>query len=119
MTTARPSRPWAAGGRRRRSSSRRGAPPGAPAATSPTAGGRASAALFVPGGGARGRLGVIFLHGWGAVPPSYYRPWIDHPVARGHVVIFPRYQGSTVGPPPQALPSAVLGIRSALVRAPG
>ena len=70
----------------------------------------------MPEGGARGRIGVVFLHGWGAVEPRLYGPWIRHLVARGHVVIHPRYQDSVASPPPEALPSAVIGLRSALAR---
>lgn len=81
--------------------------------------GRASATVFVPPGGSRGKVGVMFLHGWGATEPRTYGPWIRHLVARGHVVIYPRYQDSVADPPPEALPSAVLGIRSALTRTPG
>jgi acetyl esterase/lipase len=72
-----------------------------------------------PAGRVAGRVGVLFLHGWGATLPSAYQPWIDHLVARGHVVIYPRYQDSALDPPPDALPNAVLGIRSALTRTPG
>lgn len=81
--------------------------------------GRTGATVFVPPGGARGRVGVVFLHGWGATLPRTYGPWIEHLVARGHVVIHPRYQDSALDPPPQALPSAVIGVRSALARVRG
>lgn len=81
--------------------------------------GRTSATVFVPPGGSRGRVGVVFLHGWGAIAPRVYGPWIRHLVARGHVVIHPRYQDSVADPPPEALPSAVIGVRSALSRTPG
>ena len=81
--------------------------------------GRTAATVFVPAGGARGRIGVLFLHGWGATQPRTYGPWIEHLVRRGHVVIYPRYQDSVLDPPPEALPSAVIGIRSALARTPG
>jgi acetyl esterase/lipase len=81
--------------------------------------GRTSATVFLPRGGSRGRVGVLFLHGWGATEPRTYGPWIRHLVGRGHVVIYPRYQDSVADPPPEALPSAVIGVRSALTRAPG
>jgi pimeloyl-ACP methyl ester carboxylesterase len=35
---------------------------------------------------------VVFLHGFGAVDPWFYRAWIDHLVGRGAVVIFPDFQ---------------------------
>ena len=81
--------------------------------------GRTSATVFVPAGGSRGRVGVLFLHGWGATEPRSYGPWIEHLVDRGHVVVHPRYQDSVADPPPEALPSAVIGIRSTLTRVPG
>ncbi len=38
---------------------------------------------------------VVFLHGWGAVNPSFYGGWIDHLARRGYLVLFPAFQ--TVG----------------------
>ncbi len=35
---------------------------------------------------------IIFLHGWSAMFPIFYQPWIDHLVKRGNIVIYPRYQ---------------------------
>jgi acetyl esterase/lipase len=42
---------------------------------------------------------VVFGHGWKLSPPSrtkpwvgQFRPWLDHLLARGSAVIFPRYQ---------------------------
>jgi len=59
---------------------------------------------------------VLFLHGWGATTPSYYRPWLDH-LARGRTtVIYPRYQESFLTPPAQALGNALAGIRLALAK---
>lgn len=81
--------------------------------------GRTAATVFLPRGGSRGKVGVLFLHGWGATAPRTYQPWIDHLVRRGHVVIYPRYQNSVIDPPPEVLPAAVIGIRSALARTPG
>jgi len=78
--------------------------------------GRTSATVFTPRGGSRGTTAVVFLHGWGATLPRTYRPWIDHLVRRGHTVVYPRYQDSALDPPPEALPAAVIGIRSALAR---
>jgi acetyl esterase/lipase len=76
--------------------------------------GASSATVFVPRGGDRGRVAVVFLHGWGATRPETYGPWIRHLVGRGHVVIHPRYQDSILTPPPETLPNAVVGVRSAL-----
>lgn len=50
---------------------------------------------------------VVFGHGWKLFPPSSSRPWVgqfrswlDHLLARGSAVIFPRYQlgGDSAGP---------------------
>jgi dienelactone hydrolase len=35
---------------------------------------------------------VIVLHGRGDVTPRHMQPWIDHLVAEGHDVVFPRYE---------------------------
>ena len=48
---------------------------------------------------------VVFGHGWKVAPPSpayswvgQFRPWLNHLVARGSAVIFPRYQLGTGDP---------------------
>jgi hypothetical protein len=53
--------------------------------------------LLVPKG--RVRSIVVFGHGWKSSPPmpasswiEQFRPWLDHLVANGSVVVFPRYQ---------------------------
>ncbi|MEZ4892408.1 MAG: hypothetical protein R2778_05270 [Saprospiraceae bacterium] len=35
---------------------------------------------------------VVFLHGYGAYNPMAYGKWIKHLVAKGNIVIYPRYQ---------------------------
>lgn len=35
---------------------------------------------------------IILLHGYGGVTPESYRPWINHLVKRGNLVIYPVYQ---------------------------
>ena len=57
---------------------------------------------------------VLFLHGWGATRPRYYRPWLDHLARAGNAVIYPRYQDSFVEPPPQVLGNVLAGVREAL-----
>jgi hypothetical protein len=37
---------------------------------------------------------VVFFHGWGGGSPAKYGAWLDHLVRRGHIVVFPIYQGS-------------------------
>lgn len=59
---------------------------------------------------------VLFLHGWGATRPRFYRPWLDHLAREGNAVIYPRYQDSVVEPPAQVLGNALAGVRLALRR---
>jgi hypothetical protein len=74
----------------------------------------AGAWLFRPAGKPK-RL-VIFFHGQGGpeeTTPADHRPWIDHLVAEGNAVIYPRYEQSyataVIGP-------AVAGVRTASER---
>jgi pimeloyl-ACP methyl ester carboxylesterase len=59
---------------------------------------------------------VLFLHGWGATQPRFYRPWLDHLARQGNAVIYPRYQDSFVEPPGQVLGNVLAGVRQALAR---
>jgi acetyl esterase/lipase len=59
---------------------------------------------------------VLFLHGWGATRPRFYRPWLDHLARAGNAVIYPRYQDSFVDRPSEALGNALAGVRLALRR---
>ena len=59
---------------------------------------------------------VLFLHGWGATRPRFYRPWLDHLAREGNAVIYPRYQDSVLEPPAQVLGNALAGVRLALRR---
>ena len=64
-----------------------------------------------------GRLPVVvFLHGWGAPDPGFYRPWLEHLARRGSAVVYPRYQDSFVEPPRQALGNVLTALRIALAR---
>ena len=65
---------------------------------------------------------VVFLHGWLAVDPAFYAPWIEHLVRGGATVIYPAYQEppflDTVSP----LPNTLIALRLAFERvrvAPG
>ncbi|HEU4657135.1 MAG TPA: alpha/beta hydrolase fold domain-containing protein [Capillimicrobium sp.] len=80
--------------------------------------GARSAVVFRPRGGPQPPPGVLFLHGWGGVDPTYYRAWIRHLVRQGNEVIYPRYQTGAVSLPGLALPNAIAGTRAALRRAP-
>lgn len=58
---------------------------------------------------------VVFLHGYGAYNPMAYGKWIKHLVARGNIVIYPRYQKNLLTPRPDGFPAnAAKGIRDAL-----
>lgn len=58
---------------------------------------------------------VVFLHGYGAYNPMAYGKWIKHLVAKGNIVIYPRYQKNLVWPRPDGFPeNAAKGIRDAL-----
>lgn len=82
-------------------------------------GGTPGGAEIVRPAGLRARLpGVIFLHGWGLVARTDYRPWIRHLAKLGNEVIVPRYQLNRYSVPARALPDALTGIRAALRRAP-
>ncbi|HET8951983.1 MAG TPA: alpha/beta hydrolase fold domain-containing protein [Solirubrobacteraceae bacterium] len=59
---------------------------------------------------------VVFLHGWGAPDPGFYRPWLEHLARRGNAVVYPRYQDSFVQPPRQALGNVLAALRIALAR---
>jgi pimeloyl-ACP methyl ester carboxylesterase len=59
---------------------------------------------------------VVFLHGWGAPDPAFYRPWLEHLARRGSAVVYPRYQDSFVEPPRQALGNVLAALRIALAR---
>jgi len=61
---------------------------------------------------------VVFLHGWGAVLPEAYGPWLLHLVRRGATVVYPTYQASLVDVQ-GALPNLLAALRTALARLEG
>ena len=74
--------------------------------------GATGAAIFRPSERDGGGPVVILLHGWAAVDPSFYGPWIDHLVRRGTTVIYPTYQEEPFVDPLTPLPNvlAALGL---------
>lgn len=68
-----------------------------------------TATIVRPAGDER-RPVVLFLHGWGATRPRFYRPWIDHLAREGNAVICPRYQDSVVDPPAEVLGNVLAGV---------
>lgn len=77
--------------------------------------GAQGAAIFRPAG-SFGRAGpvVIFLHGWVAIDPVRYGPWIGHLVRRGATVIFPAYQTKPAYDTTTPLANVLAGVRAAL-----
>lgn len=59
---------------------------------------------------------VIFLHGFTAVSPTFYRAWVDHIVRRGAIVVYPYYQ--TMNPfaldPTTYLPNVLTAVEDVL-----
>jgi acetyl esterase/lipase len=85
--------------------------------------GAEAVAIFRPAGSSNvpGPV-VIFLHGWVALDPARYGPWIGHLVRRGDTVIFPAYQTKPAYDTTAPLGNVLAGVRAALaqvVPAPG
>jgi len=57
---------------------------------------------------------VLFLHGWTAVAPELYGPWLTHLVRKGSTVVYPVYQDAPFLAPIAAFDGVVAGVRSAL-----
>jgi acetyl esterase/lipase len=57
---------------------------------------------------------VLFLHGWTAVSPELYGPWLTHLARRGSTVVYPVYQDAPFLAPALAFEGVVAGVRSAL-----
>ena len=57
---------------------------------------------------------VLFLHGWTAVAPELYGPWLAHLAREGSTVVYPVYQDAPFLAPVVALDGVVAGVRSAL-----
>ncbi len=59
---------------------------------------------------------VVLLHGYGGVDPTEYRPWINHIVRRGNIVIFPIYQQRASRDGEKYSENALAAIEAALTR---
>jgi acetyl esterase/lipase len=77
--------------------------------------GARAAAVFVPdrASGVPGPV-VIFLHGWAALGPYRYGPWIAHLVQGGASVIYPAYQTRPAYDTISPLANLLAGVRLAL-----
>ena len=88
-----------------------------PSAVGPVGRGSDGVWLFRPAGKPSGL--VVFFHGQGGpeeATPVNHRPWIDHLVARGDVVVYPRWEIDYERNP---LEHAVAGVHTALKRLDG
>jgi acetyl esterase/lipase len=57
---------------------------------------------------------VLFLHGWTAVAPEQYGPWLTHLVRKGSTVVYPVYQDAPFLAPIVAFDGVVAGVRAAM-----
>ena len=64
--------------------------------------------------GARDDPVILFLHGWTAVNPTLYGPWLAHLVRQGSTVVYPVYQDAPFLAPVDAFAGVVAGVRAAL-----
>lgn len=83
-------------------------------ATGPIGQGANGVWVFQPAG--KPKDVVVFFHGQGGpqeATPVNHRPWIDHLVKRGSLVIYPRYE---VGYEPDPTPFVVKGVKAAMQR---
>jgi len=77
--------------------------------------GAQGAAIFrAPGTAGRPGPVVIFLHGWVAIDPQRYGPWIGHLVRGGTTVIYPAYQTKPAYDTITPLANLLAGVRRAL-----
>jgi acetyl esterase/lipase len=77
--------------------------------------GAQGAAIFrAPGTAGKPVPVVIFLHGWVAIDPQRYGPWIGHLVRGGTTVIYPAYQTKPAHDTVTPLPNVLAGVRLAL-----
>jgi len=77
--------------------------------------GAQGAAIFrAPGAAGRPGPVVIFLHGWVALDPERYGPWIGHLVRGGATVIYPAYQTKPAYDTITPLANVLAGVRTAL-----
>jgi hypothetical protein len=82
-------------------------------ATGPIGAGAKGVWVFQPAG--KPKNVVVFFHGQGGAreaTPVNHRPWIDHLVQRGSIVIYPRYE-LTYEPDP--IPFVVAGVKAAML----
>jgi len=57
---------------------------------------------------------IVFLHGWGAITPTFYSAWINHLVKKGNIVIYPRYQQDLTTPSNNFTPNSIKAVKEAI-----
>ena len=57
---------------------------------------------------------IVFMHGWGAITPTFYSAWIYHLVRKGNIVIYPRYQQDITTPSDNFTPNSIKAVKEAL-----
>lgn len=105
-------------------SARSGGAPGGGRLRGPFGTGAGAVWVLEPDG--RARSIVVFGHGWKVAPPSpsypwvgQFRPWLDHLLARGNAVVFPRYQLGGDAQGPARVDSFRAGVATGLARLAG
>jgi acetyl esterase/lipase len=76
------------------------------------------AAIFRPRDAGGSGAVVVFLHGWAAIDPAFYGPWIDHLVRRGDSVIYPIYQEAPFLDTATPVPNILIALRRAFEQVP-
>jgi poly(3-hydroxybutyrate) depolymerase len=57
---------------------------------------------------------IALYHGYGNLNPTLYRPWIDHLVKRGNIVVFPVYQASATERGTKFAESGITALKNAI-----
>lgn len=57
---------------------------------------------------------MVFLHGYGALDPSWYQDWINHETEEGNIVIYPQYQASYLTLPSLYTSNATTATKNAI-----
>ena len=58
---------------------------------------------------------IFFVHGYGALNPMIFGSWLEHLLANGNIVVYPRYQKNLISPATTKFtPNAAKALRNAL-----
>lgn len=75
--------------------------------------GAQGAAIFRPSSASGPGAVVVFIHGWEAIDPAFYGPWIEHLVGEGVTVIYPIYQEPPFLSVTQPLANTIVALKAA------